>query len=136
MARPSIQPPKLTEAGIRALRHQLDVDLADVAATCTDLPTIKSLIVDTLDPRLDMFADDMHQDMPTDVAWVTVIAPYMLKLTPLLVKALGLTKSDEGACTYTNSQGGVDCIVCTSAQCIQLGGSFNAGYDCSGNPLP
>jgi hypothetical protein len=123
-------PPHLTPEGLRALKARLDRDLKEVKA-----PDLKQEIearVTDLQHQLDAAATILEAKALDVGTWSVHIAPAFAALAPLLKRALGLARTDQGACKY---QGG--CIVTTATQCtVDLKGEFHKGVDCSGNPLP
>jgi hypothetical protein len=128
--------PDLTEAGVVKFRGALDTrDLVEVVnsnATSAVKNQVKALIT-SLQEKLDsVIVSGRSRNDPAKLArWIKGIAPLSFELTELLDLALDLPASETGACRY---QGG-GCIVTTRLQCEDLGGVFDPGVDCAGNPL-
>jgi hypothetical protein len=122
--------PSLTKQGIMNLSAQLDKELARVSPGDSRLPAIQQTI-NQIKPLLANAVDSFPS-----INWglIPQIKTLFGQLTPMLRGALGLAPTDVGACTYTTPDG-TFCIVTTHTQCDALGGQFNAGLDCQGNPL-
>jgi hypothetical protein len=125
--------PVLTADGVKRLINQLNTDLANVQASTTVTDNQKQQIQSQIAPlksQLQAVVDDFPAAQAS--GWDQLVGPQFKALTLNLEQALaGQPGSDGGACSY---QGG--CLVTTSAQCTVLGGSFDSGHDCQGNPLP
>jgi hypothetical protein len=121
--------PPLTVQGINRLIDGLKNDLAAVnasAASVQDKQNLQSQIGDLIS-WLKVARNDFANIGALTPAW----APAFTALRTNLVQVDSALVADSGACSY---DGG--CIVTTRDHCDQLGGSFDPGRDCQGNPLP
>ncbi|SRR5579871_4082767 len=132
MANGSGSLPVLTVDGVKALINQLDTDSANVQASTTVTGGLQQQIqsqIATLKVELQSVVDDFAAAQAN--GWDQAVAQDFTALTQNLATALaGQQGANGGACSY---QGG--CLVTTEAQCTVLGGVFEPGQDCKGNPL-
>ncbi len=123
------QVPPLTAANVRKLIARLNVDLKRVPQGDANLQQI-TLDVNQLIPILQTVAADLDAGAQPVPDWTDIIAPQFDRLTALFTQSLQLNPAtDTGACLY-EVNGVVDCIVCTSTQCLDLGGAYEAGQPC------
>jgi hypothetical protein len=105
----------LTPAGIQALIHQLNVDLAAVPTSAQQRPTIVNLI-SQLQNELP------NAPLPPDNnSWANIKANFA-QLAPLLKAVL---VQATGACLYVGG-----CIQTTADECTVLGGTFEQNKPC------
>jgi hypothetical protein len=107
----------------------LNNDLTAVTAAAISDPDKRNLQTQIV--NLMSWLTVARNDLANIGAFTTAWAPAFFALRTKLKQVLPALVGDSGACSY---DGG--CFVTTRDHCKQLGGSFDAGVDCNGNPLP